>query len=428
MLAWIGPGVLVAATGVGAGDLATAAFAGAQLGLAVLWAVVVGALAKFVLNEQLARWQLATGTTILEGAVARLGPIAWAIFGAYLVFWSPFVAVALMKACGAVLHAMVPAVPPRAGAIASSLIGLAMVWIGGFALFQRVMAACVAAMFAVVVISAAVGLPDPRAVLAGLIPSLPTDRQALGWTVALMGGVGGTLTIICYGYWLREAGRDAPASLRTVRLDLALAYAMTAIFGLAMVVLASGLYQSQADALQGSGASIVVQVADRIGQRTHPALRWAFLVGALGAVFSSLLGVWQSVPSVFADWLSMRPGRAKPGVDADGHLREATDAHAPAYRAYLLALAILPMALLYVRFQTAQRLYGIVGAAFVPLLAVALAVMMNRPRWLQARAGSVAGGGRQERPAMANGWLANLALFAALALSAIAGAWSVLGG
>jgi len=42
-LAILGPGILVAATGVGAGDLATGALAGSKLGPAVLWAVVVGA-------------------------------------------------------------------------------------------------------------------------------------------------------------------------------------------------------------------------------------------------------------------------------------------------------------------------------------------------------------------------------------------------
>ena len=45
----VGPGILVAATGVGAGDLATAGFAGSQLGVAVLWAILVGAFFKFVL-------------------------------------------------------------------------------------------------------------------------------------------------------------------------------------------------------------------------------------------------------------------------------------------------------------------------------------------------------------------------------------------
>jgi Mn2+/Fe2+ NRAMP family transporter len=40
LLAVIGPGMLVAATGVGVGDLATAAFTGSKLGIALLWAVV----------------------------------------------------------------------------------------------------------------------------------------------------------------------------------------------------------------------------------------------------------------------------------------------------------------------------------------------------------------------------------------------------
>ena len=36
------PGLLVAATGVGAGDLATASIAGSLLGVSVLWAVIAG--------------------------------------------------------------------------------------------------------------------------------------------------------------------------------------------------------------------------------------------------------------------------------------------------------------------------------------------------------------------------------------------------
>ena len=67
LLAAIGPGLLVAATGVGAGDLATGAFSGSALGLACLWAVLVGAGLKFVLSEGLTRFQLATGETLIEG-------------------------------------------------------------------------------------------------------------------------------------------------------------------------------------------------------------------------------------------------------------------------------------------------------------------------------------------------------------------------
>ncbi|MEQ9096594.1 MAG: Nramp family divalent metal transporter [Phycisphaerales bacterium] len=402
LLLLIGPGVLVAATGVGAGDLATAAFAGSKLGLAVLWAVVLGALVKFVLNEQLARWQLATGTTILEGAISKLGPIVWAVFGAYLLLWSPFVAVALMKACGAVLGAMVPGLSAWAGAIGCSLAGLAMVWLGGFGLFQRVMAACIGVMVVVVVASAAMTAPALLEVAGGFVPRVPEGGQALGWTIALIGGVGGTLTIICYNYWMREAGREGPEDLKVCRIDLAVGYSMTALFGVGMIVLAAGV--AGGGELEGRGASIIVQVADRIGGATHPFMRWAFLIGAFGAVFSSVLGVWQAVPYVFADWWAMRPGSGK---------RAPVSTNSWPYRGFLIALATVPMVLLVVRFETAQKAYAIVGAAFIPLLAVALLLLMNRRAWV----------GRM----LANRWWANAALVLALAVCALA-AWQSIAG
>ena len=67
LLVIVGPGLLVAATGVGAGDLATASLSGSFLGTAILWAAVLGAFLKFVVTEGLARWQLATGDTLIEG-------------------------------------------------------------------------------------------------------------------------------------------------------------------------------------------------------------------------------------------------------------------------------------------------------------------------------------------------------------------------
>jgi Mn2+/Fe2+ NRAMP family transporter len=102
------PGILVAATGVGAGDLATASFSGSQLGLTILWAVVVGGLLKFTLTEGLARWQLVTGTSFLEGVEQHFGRVTGWLFLPYLLLWTFFVASALMSACGATLHAMFP--------------------------------------------------------------------------------------------------------------------------------------------------------------------------------------------------------------------------------------------------------------------------------------------------------------------------------
>ena len=53
----------------------------------------------------------------------------------------------------------------------------------------------------------------------------------------LPGGVGGTLTVLCYGYWIREEGRIDMQQMRTCRVDLGVGYVMTAVFGVCMVIL-----------------------------------------------------------------------------------------------------------------------------------------------------------------------------------------------
>ena len=155
ILAVIGPGLLVAATGVGAGDLATATFTGNHLGTAALWAVIVGAFFKYILNEGLARWQLATGTTLLEGIIQKFGVGAAWIFLPYLFLWSFFVGAALMGACGVTMHAIIPIYSNPSHAkiafgILHSLVGVILVLLGGFRLFEKVMGFCIAVMFVTV--------------------------------------------------------------------------------------------------------------------------------------------------------------------------------------------------------------------------------------------------------------------------------------
>jgi Mn2+/Fe2+ NRAMP family transporter len=380
ILSLIGPGLLVAATGVGAGDLATASFAGSQLGTAILWAVVVGAFLKFALTEGLARWQLATGETLLEGAVHRLGRgVGW-LFLPYLLLWSFFVGSALMSACGVTLHAMIPVFEdPSQGKVVfgmlSSVVGLTLVLTGGYRLFARVMSISIGVMFVTVLVTAALVWPSTSEVVRGLVlPSIPDLRDGgLTWTVALMGGVGGTLTILCYGYWLREEGRSGAQALRACRIDLGVAYTMTALFGIAMVIIGSTVE------IEGSGSNLLVTLAERLAGPLGAPGKWVFLVGALGAVFSSLLGCWQALPYLFADVWAL--ARQRPSVDA---LEAAIDTRSIPYRVYQLAIATVPMLGLFFGFREVQKVYAVVGALFIPMLALILLILNGRRAWVGA--------------------------------------------
>lgn len=381
LLAVVAPGILVAATGVGAGDLATASFTGSALGLAILWAVVLGAFLKYVLNEGLARWQLATGTTPFQGCVRHFGkPVQW-FFLVYLVIWSFLVGAMLMSAVGVTSLAIYAPLETDAAnkilyGIAHSVVALLLIRLGGYRLFQRVMSVCIALMFVVVVTTAVALRPSVGEMLTGLVwPAVPDVAGGVTWTIALIGGVGGTVTILCYGYWIREEDRHDAEALNTCRIDLATGYGMTALFGIAMVVIGS-----QLGPMTGGGATLVVEIARELEQALGTLgsiCKWAFLLGAWGAVFSSLLGVWQSVPYLFADFWSA--SRREENRDSASPI----NTNSRPYQAYLLGIAVIPiLGLAGMDFKTITRTYAVVGALFIPMLAGALLVLNGRSEWV----------------------------------------------
>jgi Mn2+/Fe2+ NRAMP family transporter len=371
-----GPGLLLAATGVGGGDLATATFVGGVLGTAVLWAIALGAFMKFVVTEGLARWQLATGETIIEGAVRRLGRVVVWIFLPYFLLWSFFVGSAQMSANGVSLHAIIPVFEDPANGkivfgVLSSLLGLAIVLRGGFRWFDVAMKICIGVMFVTVAITAVALWPGTGAVVRGLlVPTIPrADAEAITWTVSLIGGIGGTLTVLSYGYWLREEGRTSPDDLRACRIDLAASYFMMALFGILMVVV------GQSVKLEGEGTAMLVVLSDRLGEELGPAGKWLFLIGTFGAVFSSLLGVWQAAPYLFAECWRL-------GIRRD---ERPVDMRAPPYRWFLIVLAVVPMLGLLASFRDVQQLYTFIGAYIFPTLALVLIVFNSRAAWVGQR-------------------------------------------
>ncbi len=387
LFAVIGPGLLIAATGVGAGDLAAAGLAGSRLGVAVAWAVLVGAMMKFVITEGLARWQIATGTTLLEGVAAKLGRPAQIVFLVYLLVWTFTVGGALISASSASFRALfLPSNPNEYARIgigaAHSLIGLALVMFGGFKLFSRVMAVAIGVMVAAVLIAAFAIGTDPGALAHGLgvpsIPSLPEGaspdaKSPLSWVVSLIGGVGGTVTVLCYGYWIRETKTGVANNIKAVRIDLFVGYTLTALFGVSMLVIASGV-----GPISGSGVSLLVQIAERLESAMGLWAGKLFLVGAWAAIFSSLLGVWQAVPYLFADLMrTMKVRTNKPAVANPVPLTKTFS-----YKAYMIGIATVPMLGMVVSFETIQRAYTIFGAAFVPMLALTLLILNSRRAWV----------------------------------------------
>ena len=193
----IGPGLLVAATGVGAADLVATLIAGQKYGYALLWVAVLGCILKIILVEGAGRYSLSTQRSIFEGW-RSLGLWTTIYFVPYIILWGFVYGAAAMSSTALPLAAIFPQVPLPVFAIASGLIGLALVWFGRYAFFEKVCAVLVALMLVTVVGAAVVTLPNVLDVLSGLVPRIPEGSMINVLSVA--GGVGGTITLAAYGY------------------------------------------------------------------------------------------------------------------------------------------------------------------------------------------------------------------------------------
>ena len=400
-----GPGLIVAATGIGSGDVVSATVGGARYGVVLLWAIVIGAFFKFVLSEGIARWQLATGLTALEGWATYLPAWVKYYFAAYLVLWTIAVSAALTNATGlGISNLSGGAVSQSWGAVAHSLVGFVFVWVGGYAWFEKLMKFLVGVMGFSILVCALLIVGDWGRILQGLvIPQIPDASGT--YVLSIIGGIGGSITMLSYNYWMREEKISGAENLGYVRGDVAVAYLFTAIFGISIMVIANQAFYLAGLSITDSQA--VPKMAEVLGNLLGPFGASAYSLGFWAAVFASLLGVWQSVPYLYADFYGVMK---RLSVD---ERRAVTQVTSMPYRVALAFITLVPLPFAFTgRPLAVIVIYTVVGSLFVPFLAATLLYLNNRVRWTAA--------------VPRNHWLTNVVLVGILLLFAVVGAQEVM--
>jgi Mn2+/Fe2+ NRAMP family transporter len=395
-----GPGLVVAATGIGSGDVVSATVGGARYGVVLLWAIAAGAFFKFVLQEGVARWQLATGKTALEGWAEYLPAWVKWYFVVYLVLWTVAVSASLTNATGlGIANLTNGAISQSWGAVMHSLIGFAFVYFGGYDSFEKFMKVLVGIMGFSILFCAVFTMHAPATALRGLvIPTIPAGSGT--YVLSLIGGVGGSITMLSYNYWMREEHMRGSGFLSFVRGDIAIAYLFTAIFGGSIMLIANDAFFTAGVSLTNSEA--VPRMAAALGNVLGTFGRIAFSVGFWAAVFASLLGVWQSVPYLYADFYGIVSNLAPEQRDA------AVKVTSTPYRLALAFITLVPIPFAFTG-QPIQVviIYTIVSSLFVPFVAATLLYLNNRVKWTEA--------------VPHNSMITNLLLVAILVLFAIVG-------
>jgi Mn2+/Fe2+ NRAMP family transporter len=367
----VGPGIVIAVTGVGAGDMVSSLVAGTDFGMVLIWAVVLGALLKWFLTEGIGRWYMASGQTILQGWHA-LGRGATYYFIVYLFIVTFVFGAAVTSTAALATDAAFPdTLPLWAWAVLHAVAAFIIVGIGRYGLFELIMKTFAGLKFGIVILLAILLAPNLGELAIGFVPRIP--EGALINVLAIIGGVGGTYSLAAYNYWVRERGWRRSSWIPMMRTDVTVGYALTALFMVSMLVIGAEL-------LFGTGTSIsddegLVALVDPLQDRFGVLARWAFLIGFWAVATGAMIGAWNGGAYLFAD--TIRTIREVPDEEAEEYLSEKS----LYFRGFLAWMTFPPMVLLAFGQPVALVIiYASLGALFLPFLAITLLLLLNSSR------------------------------------------------
>ncbi|PRY02221.1 Nramp family divalent metal transporter [Allonocardiopsis opalescens] len=339
-LKFFGPGAIIASLTIGSGESILASREGAVFGYTVLWAVLLGVLAKGALVYASNRHITLTGEhPMMRFARVMPGPRGWfpllLLVICLLSFpgWASGVAVALgdyLETLGAgdgLVYAL--------GVLAFATL---LSWIGGYPVLEKVQVAIAGLMVVLVLVAVFVARPDWLAALRGLLPGpiayqpfvaagYPDIAATSVWVelAVFMGGLGGGMyDYIGYGGLLREKrwgmlghrdidaiGRRLAALPARERLPLsadgadvanARAWSRAPLFDMLAAFVALGVI---AAAFMINGAAILGaqgQVPEGNNVLTHqgqflalvaPVFEYFYIVAIVMVLFGTVYAVWE---------------------------------------------------------------------------------------------------------------------------------------
>lgn len=203
----IGPGVVAAGVGLSSGEFILYPYIASQVGMAFVWAALVGVMTQFFLNMEIERYTLATGETVLTGFSRfwRHWGLVFAVMTCFANLWPGW------ATSSATMLSFIVGGEPRWIAIAMLIaIGLILTLAPVvYVMLERLQMVKVAAVGVLIVIAAffVITADDwaalPQIVTAATIPTELGFALLLG-ALAFAGAGGGQN--LCQSNWIRDKG------------------------------------------------------------------------------------------------------------------------------------------------------------------------------------------------------------------------------
>ncbi len=322
----IGPGLILASSIVGSGELIATTVLGAENGYILLWLIIMSCLVKTVVQNELGRYAIGTGKTTLEAFNDVPGPrlkVSWLVW-----MWCAMVTVtlfqvgAMLGGISEILNRAFPTVPITAFVWVLAGLTVVLLIVGKYVLVERIAMALVVSFTALTVSCCFLLLKLPQYfnwgdVLNGLTFQPPEGGMATAVAAFGITGVGAT-ELVMYPYWCiekgyaRYAGRrdDSPAWAKRA-LGWVRVMGFDVLFSMVVYTFATiAFYFLGAGVLKGMGlipeGSEMVRVLSTIYTETLG--EWSFglfMVGAFAVLYSTVFASTAAHCRVWADLVGM---------------------------------------------------------------------------------------------------------------------------
>ncbi|HET7217538.1 MAG TPA: Nramp family divalent metal transporter [Vicinamibacterales bacterium] len=390
-LARIGPGMVLAASIVGSGELIATTTLGAQVGFVVLWVILVSCAIKPIVQGELGRYTIATGHTGLEGFDRVPGPrlgVNWLVWA-----WGIMVTLTLLQVGGMyggvaqVLNILAPAIPVNVWAGVCFLVTLALLLGGGYERIERLAIVKVGIFTVLTICAAAILLQRPGAITADDIASglsFHVPGTGLATAIAVFGitGVGAT-ELVMYPYWCVEKGyakfvgpRDgsrewdarARGWIRVMHLDITCSLAIYTLATVAFYMLGAGVLHRMG--IVPADRDMVVTLSNIYTQTLGRWALWLFYAGAVVTLYGTVFASTAANARLFADVVRIAGGYAR--EDGDSRLRWRNR--------FVIVLSVVPVMFFWFLRSPVQMVVagGVAQAMMLPLIGLAAIYLRHK--------------------------------------------------
>jgi Mn2+/Fe2+ NRAMP family transporter len=386
-----GPGMVLAASIVGSGELILTTTLGAKVGYTMMWLIILSCLIKAVVQAFLGRYTIATAETGLDAINRVPGPrfrVGWVVWAwAAMVFVSLFQITGMFIGISQTMNSIVTSIPVTAWVVIFLVITLVLLLGGAYSRIEK-LAMIKVGIFTLITLMSAVLLllsPDFHAaeLAQGFTFQIPEGGLAIAVAVFGITGVGATELYI-YTYWCVEKGyarytgpredseawrRRARGWVHVMNYDVIGSMIIYTIATVAFYLLGAGVLNKMG--LVPEGKAMIATLTNIYTQTYGEWAKWLFYLGAIVILFGTIIAATAGHSRMFADFMRLQGTFRKDDFKARTRWRDI----------FIVVLVLIPVIFYFIFGQAPVQLViwgAIAQAIMLPIISFATVYLIQR--------------------------------------------------